>query len=86
MNMVRRCLYAWRLSQLRRQRPRTLRFLVMCIGAALTISSGAYANGGTYHHAEFVPLKSLAATAQPAVVARHVNVAAVKGRWAIEHQ
>jgi hypothetical protein len=78
--MVRRCMYGLLLSLLRLQRPRTLWFLVLCIGAALAISSGAYANGGTYHHAEFVPLKSLAATAQSEAVAHHVNVAAGRGR------
>jgi hypothetical protein len=29
---------------------------VICIGVALVIASGAYARGGTYHHAEFVAL------------------------------
>jgi hypothetical protein len=36
---------------------------ILCIGAALVISSGAYARGGTYHHAEFVPLRSQTTTA-----------------------
>ena len=31
---------------------------ILCVGAALVLSSGAYARGGTSHHAEFVPLKS----------------------------
>ena len=35
---------------------------MLCVGAALVISSGAYARGGTYHHAEFVPLKSSVGT------------------------
>ncbi len=35
---------------------------ILCVGAALVISSGAYARGGTYHHAEFVPLKPAAPT------------------------
>jgi hypothetical protein len=30
-------------------------------------ASGAYANGGTYHHAEFVPLKSIPIAANSAV-------------------
>jgi hypothetical protein len=42
-------------------------------GTALVISSGAYARGGTYHHAEFVPLKS-AATAP-----------AVPGGWVVRY-
>ncbi len=36
---------------------------MLCVGAALVISSGAYARGGTYHHTEFVPLKSAAPAA-----------------------
>ena len=38
---------------------------VLCIGAALIIGGSASANGGTYHHAEFVPLNSMAAAPQP---------------------
>jgi hypothetical protein len=44
---------------------------ILCVGAALVISSGAYARGGTYHHAEFVPLKS-------------VETAAPRG-WALQY-
>ena len=36
---------------------------ILCVGAALVLSSGAYARGGTYHHAEFVPLKSVVTAA-----------------------
>jgi hypothetical protein len=36
---------------------------ILCVGAALVLSSGAYARGGTYHHAEFVPLKSVGTAA-----------------------
>ena len=36
---------------------------ILCIGAALVLSSSAFARGGTYHHAEFVPLKSATTTA-----------------------
>jgi len=36
---------------------------ILCVGAALVISSGAYARGGTYHHAEFVPLKTVGTAA-----------------------
>jgi hypothetical protein len=44
---------------------------ILCIGAALVISSGAFARGGTYHHAEFVPLKSATTTAPSGYVLRY---------------
>jgi hypothetical protein len=38
---------------------------VLCVGASLLISGSAFANGGSYHHAEFVPLNSIATTPDP---------------------
>jgi hypothetical protein len=44
---------------------------MLCIGAALVLSSVAFARGGTYHHAEFVPLKSATTTAAGSYLIRY---------------
>ena len=45
---------------------RALLGLVLCGGLMFATCSSAYARGGTYHRAEFVPLSSVMATRKPA--------------------
>jgi hypothetical protein len=46
---------------------------LLCAMLMLGICSAAYARGGTYHHADFVPLRSVETTKKPvnAPVHRH---------------
>jgi hypothetical protein len=39
-----------------------LSWVVLCVGLMLATCSSADAKGGTYHHAEFVPLSAVKAT------------------------
>ena len=43
-----------------------LSWRALCVVLTFAIPSAAAAKGGTYHHAEFVPLSSITATKQPA--------------------
>jgi hypothetical protein len=39
--------------------------LILCTAMMLGICRDAYARGGTYHHSDFVPLRSIEITKKP---------------------
>lgn len=45
--------------------------LVLCVSLMFWTSGNAYARGGTYHHAEFVPFNSKTTRPPPQVTERH---------------
>jgi hypothetical protein len=43
-----------------------LPWVMLCVGLMFATCSSTYARGGTYHHAEFVPLSAVKATKKAA--------------------